>query len=69
MYISGGEAETFSVLCSLVPAYCKACKNKATNRRGEEEIGSEVSKGLELHCGGEGEGGPHIFSIGCKPIN
>ena len=59
MYIRLGEAETLSPssLCSLAHAHCKACENKPMKWRGEEEPGSEGSKGLGLHCGVWGGGG------------
>ena len=57
MYIPWGDTETFSPssLCSLEPAHCK------THKTEREEPGSEVSKGLRLHCRGGGMG-VHIFS-------
>ena len=41
----------------------KPAKNKPAKLRGDEEPGSEVCKGLGLHCGG---GGSDILPIGCK---
>ena len=62
-----GDAETFSPssLYSLAHALCKAHENKPVKQTGEEEAGSEVSKGLGLHRGE----GSYMFAIDRKPVN
>ena len=47
MYIPWGDTETSVLWCMLI---AKPMKNKPLKWRGEKEPGSEVSKGLGLHC-------------------